>query len=389
MTKSSGRDARGEASILDNLLFALATTAVERDREGGTAKRERDFIRESGLLQLSIPKELGGAGADWIDIFEIVRRVAAVDSSLAHLFAFHHLMIATLQFFGSEGQARKLMECSARENWFWGNALNPKDTRLKLWADADGFRLDGEKSFCSGATDSDMLVVSAHDVDGKLKVAAFPTRRAGVTVHDDWDNMGQRQTDSGSVSFSNVRVTSDELLLSPGPLGSPFGALRPCLAQLILVNIYTGLARGALGEAIAYIHGLPTDGAARIGSDPFNLHTLGELTAQVKAAEALASNAVAAFQHAWSRGDAISADERGALAIEIACAKVAASRAALEVGSRVFDVMGARATTARLRLDRFWRNARTHTLHDPLDHKLKEIGDWALNGVYPTPSFYS
>lgn len=90
-----------------------------------------------------------------------------------------------------------------------------------------------------------------------------------------------------------------------------------------------------------------------------------------------------------SRGDAISGDERGALAIEIACAKVAGSRAALDVSSRVFDVMGARATTARLRLDRFWRNARTHTLHDPLDHKLKEIGDWALNGVYPTPSFYS
>ncbi|WP_330085054.1 acyl-CoA dehydrogenase family protein [Methylocystis iwaonis] len=389
MTRSSSRDARGEAAILDNLLFTLAKTAAERDREGGTAKRERDFIRESGLLQLSIPKELGGAGADWINIFEIVRKIAAVDSSLAHLFAFHHLMIATLQFFGSAEQARKLMACSARENWFWGNALNPKDARLKLWADADGFRLDGEKSFCSGATDSDMLIVSAHDVDGKLKVAAFPTRRAGVTVHHDWDNMGQRQTDSGSVSFSNVRVTSDELLLSPGPLGSPFGALRPCLAQLILVNIYTGLARGALGEAIAYIGGLPKEGAVRIGSDPFSLHTLGELTAQVKAAEALASNAVAAFQHAWSRGDAISADERGALAIEIASAKVVGSRAALEVGSRVFDVMGARATTARLRLDRFWRNARTHTLHDPLDHKLKEIGDWALNGVYPTPSFYS
>ncbi|BDV36429.1 acyl-CoA dehydrogenase family protein [Methylocystis iwaonis] len=389
MTRSSSRDARDEAAVLDKLLFALAKTAAERDREGGTAKRERDFIRESGLLQLSIPKELGGAGADWINIFEIVRKIAAVDSSLAHLFAFHHLMIATLQFFGSAEQSRNLMACSARENWFWGNALNPKDARLKLWADADGFRLDGEKSFCSGATDSDMLIVSAHDVDGKLKVAAFPTRRAGVTVHHDWDNMGQRQTDSGSVSFSNVSVTSDELLLSPGPLGSPFGALRPCLAQLILVNIYTGLARGALSEAIAYILGLPADGAARIGSDPFNLHTLGELTAQVKAAEALASNAVAAFQHAWSRRDAISADERGALAIEIASAKVVGSRAALEVGSRVFDVMGARATTARLRLDRFWRNARTHTLHDPLDHKLKEIGDWALNGVYPTPSFYS
>jgi hypothetical protein len=47
------------------------------------------------------------------------------------------------------------------------------------------------------------------------------------------------------------------------------------------------------------------------------------------------------------------------------------------------------ATAARYGLDRFWRNARTHTLHDPLDYKLRDIGNWALHGQWPTPSFYS
>jgi alkylation response protein AidB-like acyl-CoA dehydrogenase len=201
--------------------------------------------------------------------------------------------------------------------------------------------------------------------------------------------MGQRQTDSGTVSFENVAVRDDELLISPGPLGSPFAALRPCLAQLVLVAIYAGIARGALDEAVAYVRGLPAEGAARIGSDPFVLHTAGELFAQVAAAESLLERAVHSFQRGWTHGDHITPRERGAIAIDVAAAKVASARAALDVGSRIFDIMGARATTARAGLDRFWRNARTHTLHDPLDHKLKELGDFALNGAYPTPSFYS
>jgi alkylation response protein AidB-like acyl-CoA dehydrogenase len=377
------------SAALQKLLAALAANAVERDRRGGTPKRERDLIRESGLLKLSIPRELDGDGADWIIILDIVRRIAAVDSSIGHLFAFHHLMLATVQFFGTSAQARRAMEATAREECFWGNAVNPKDARLRLRRDGDCYRLEGVKSFCSGASDSDMLVVSALDEQQKLKIAAIPTRRGGIRIHEDWDNMGQRQTDSGSVSFDDVVVSDEELLVSPGPLGSPFATLRPCLAQLILVAIYAGLARGALDTSVAYVRELPSEGAARIGSDPFTLHAAGELWTEVCAAEALVDRAVQSFQHGWTRGDAITPQERGSIAIDVATAKVASARAALDVGSRMFDIMGARATTARAGLDRFWRNARTHTLHDPLDHKLKELGDFALNGIYPTPSFYS
>ncbi|MBG0810602.1 acyl-CoA dehydrogenase family protein [Methylosinus sp. H3A] len=374
---------------LEPLLADLASTAARRDTEGGTAKRERDLIRESGLLSLAIPRALGGAGADWIEIVQAVQRMAAVDSSLAHLFAFHHLMVVTPQIFGTAEQSRALMEKTARERCFWGNAVNPKDPRLRLSRDGAILRLDGAKTFCSGASDSDMLIVSALDEEDRLKIAAIPTRRAGLRIHDDWDNMGQRQTDSGSVSFERVELREDELLVAPGPLGSPFAALRPCLVQLLLVAIFAGLARGALDEAKAYVRGLPSEGAARIGADAFILHTAGELWTQAAAVEALLDRATRAFQSGWERGDSITPRERGAIAIEIATAKAVSARASLDIGSRIFEIMGARATHARLRLDRFWRNARTHTLHDPIDHKLKEIGDFVLNDAYPTPSFYS
>ncbi|MDB5461186.1 MAG: monooxygenase [Caulobacteraceae bacterium] len=385
-----------DPEVLDTLLADFEATAAARDEAGGTAKRERDLIRESGLLGLSIPRDLGGLGGSIGDVLTVTRAIAAVDSALAHLFAFHHFQLATLQFYGPRQQWAPLLEETARHNWFWGNALNPldKSTRITCGPDLGEHRINGTKTFCSGATDSDMLVVSAIRADKPgLTVAAIPTSRDGVVVHDDWDNMGQRQTDSGRVSFKDVAVLDEEILREPGPLGSPFASLRSSLGQLILTEIYLGLAEGALAHAVAHVDANgPAWIAAKVataGEDPLILRNFGDYWVQTAGAAALTERAQTQFQAAFDLGPALEADERAEVAVSIATAKVAAARAALDVSSRMFEVLGARSTAAKLRFDRFWRNARTHTLHDPVDHKLQELGDWRLNGRLPTPSFYS
>ena len=50
---------------------------------------------------------------------------------------------------------------------------------------------------------------------------------------------------------------------------------------------------------------------------------------------------------------------------------------------------GARSTATCEGLDRFWRNGRTHTLHDPVAHKRREVGRWVLEGDLPEPTWYS
>ncbi len=385
-------DADLQAKV-ERLAAALASTAVDRDRRGGTAKCERDLIRESGLLTLSIPIEEGGAGAAWPLTLQAVRRLARVDGSLAHLFGFHHLLLATVRLFGSEAQWRAAYAGTVAGRWFWGNALNPLDTRTTIIQDGDGYLVDGTKSFCSGATDSDRLIVSALDAAGRLVVAAIPTARAGVQIHDDWDNMGQRQTDSGSVTLRRVRVSDAEILRTPGPLGSVWASLRPCLAQIILTNVFLGLGQGALAEARVFARESarpwPTSGAATVTDDPYVLHRYGELWLGIEGARALADEAGAAFDRSWRRENALTPDERGACAITIAAAKAAATRAGLDAASRLFEITGARATAATYGLDRFWRNLRTHTLHDPVDYKLRELGQWALGDRWPAPTFYS
>ncbi|WP_244816447.1 acyl-CoA dehydrogenase family protein [Caballeronia sp. Lep1P3] len=379
---------------LDAVLRDWARTAAARDKAGGTAFHERRLLRESGLLRLSIPPEYGGDGADWSTTLDIVRRMAQVDSSLAHLFAFHHLQLATIRLFGRDAQIRRWLAETVAQGWFWGNALNPLDKSTRALPDADnGYLFDGRKSFCSGARDSDQLLASAFDDDGRLLIAVTPTNRAGISVLDDWDNMGQRQTDSGTVVFERVHVAADELLIDPGPLSSPFACLRPLLAQAILSHIYLGIGEGALQVAreatLAQARPWIASDAARPSEDPYVLAHFGDFFVALEGARLLAERAMQAFDRAWQRGLALSEAERGEVAVAVAASKVAAARAGLDVAHRMFEVTGARSTTAALRLDRFWRNVRVHTLHDPIDYKVRELGDWALNGRMPEPSFYS
>jgi alkylation response protein AidB-like acyl-CoA dehydrogenase len=381
--------------IADQLAAAFAQTAVERDKRGGTAKIERDLLRASGLLNVTIPADLGGWGMEWPDTMKLIRVFARVDSSIAHLFGFQHLMLASVSLYGSWTQTEALFSETVRNKWFWGNALNPLDKRTSLTSKSGlGYLINGRKSFCSGAVDSDMLIVSAvRSVDEKFMVAAIPSNRPGIRILDDWDAMGQRQTDSGTVEFSEVAARQEEFLKTPGPLGSVRASLRSCIAQLILSNIFLGIAEGALEESRNYTHAQTRPWIASTvqsaADDPYILANYGRFFVNLQAAQALTDIAGESLQRAWEGGDAITDNQRGKCALDVASSKVTTSKAGLEITSRMFEVMGARAAAGPARIDRFWRNLRTHTLHDPVDYKIRELGDWALNRQLPKPSFYS
>lgn len=389
------QNALSHLQIAQGLAEEFAKTAAERDLRGGTPKAERDAVRRSGLLALSIPRQFGGLGANWSETLEVVREIAKADSSIAHVFGFQHLMLATVRLFSRPDQWQPWFEQTARKNWFWGNALNPLDTRTVV-KKFDGWReFSGQKSFCSGATDSEMLIASAIDesAGGKLLIAAIPSGRTGITLHNDWNNMGQRQTDSGSATFERVRVEENELLLDPGPLSTPFTCLRPLIAQLIFANIFLGITEGAFEEARNYtLHESRPwflSKAQHANEDPYVLGHYGDFWVGLESVRLLVERAATQLDEAWSKEHSLGSEERAQVAIAIATAKVASTRVGLDLCNRLFEVTGARATHAALRLDRYWRNLRTQTLHDPVSYKIHELGNWALNGTRPTPSFYS
>ncbi len=239
-------------AIATALANEFAETAVERDAKGGTPQYERDKLWESGLLHLIIPKEYGGIGESWSMTLKIVRDFAKVDSSIAHIFSYHHLGVVVPHVFGNSEQKERYYTQTIKNHWFWCNALNPLDRRVTLTPNGNTFRLNGTKSFCSGSIDSDVLPVTAvqEGVSG-LPIVMVPTQREGVIVNDDWDNIGQRQTDSGSVTFNNVLIEKDEILL-PNSDGNTFKTIRSCLTQITFTNIYLGVAQGAFEAAKEY-----------------------------------------------------------------------------------------------------------------------------------------
>ncbi len=381
-------------ATVNALADTLAATAAERDRAGGTAFAERQLLRQSGLLTLAIPAVHGGHQAAWPLILRILRRLAQADSSLAHLFGFQHLQVASVLLFGSEAQQARFLGQAVEQRWFWGNAVNARDNRLNAVRTADGLNIDGVKAFCSGATDSDVLNVSVvlgpEPTDRVF--AVVPTSRAGIRVHGDWDNMGQRQTDSGNVGFDHVQIAHDEVLGPPGVASSPRATLRNLIGQVVLTEIYLGNALGALRDAIGYLRTQtqpwPMAGVERSQDDRLLQLRAGEMWSALQAAVALANHANAHFQQAWDCGSALTADERAALAIDVASARTQAARTALHVTSQIFELVGARATASRHGFDRYWRNVRVHTLHDPLDYRHQGIGAWLLAGDVPNPFSY-
>lgn len=386
--------ATASASAVDVLAAQLAATAVERDRQGGHAANERELIRASGLLRLSVPSAYGGAGASWTAVLHAVRRLAQADSALAHVFGFHHLQIAGVLLYGTPEQHAYFLQPTVERNLFWGNALNPLDRRVVARADLDGYRIDGVKGFSSGSVGSDLLTISAwHKASGTALIAALPTRADGITVNPDWDAFGQRQTDSGTVRFDHVRLDAVQVLQAPGTAPAPRATLRSQIAQLIMTNLYLGIAQGALQEARRYVRedARPwfASGVHRHADDPYVQERFGEFWLRVQAAQALADQAGLALDVALARGPSVTADERGQVAVAGAQAKVLAHRAALEVGSELFDVTGASSTAARHGYDRFWRNARVHTLHDPVAYKVRDLGRFALLDQIPEPTAYS
>lgn len=379
--------------IAQQLAQEFELTAAQRDKSGGTAKHERDLIRKSGLLRLSIPQQYGGAGADWITIFKTIQIIARVDSSLAHIYGFHHLLIATVQLFAQPDQYANWFRQTAEQNLFWGNTLNPLDVRTRVeQINEDEFIFHGDKSFCSGSIDSDMLLCSGYTPENKLLIGVIPTSREGVSFLGDWNNMGQRQTDSGTSHFEQVKILKQELLLNPGPLSTPYSSLRPLIAQLIFVHLFLGVAEGAFEIAKQAVQTQKAWGKSKVEQaieDPYIQKHFAEFYVQLESVRLLTEKALGALQNAWQQGESLSAGQRGEVSIAIATAKIAATHTSLFISQNMFQVMGARATTASLNLDRFWRNVRTQTLHDPVDYKYQEIGEWILTAKVPDPSFYS
>ncbi|QEI06543.1 monooxygenase [Pigmentiphaga aceris] len=373
---------------------AFAVDAAARDQLGGRPVDQVRLLKESGLLIAAIPTQYGGTGASWLSVLRAVREIAHTDGSLAHLFGYHHLPQHNVLSRATPEQQQRLLSAAVRDQWLWsnsGNALS-KTSSARRAPDDQGWLISGFRPFSSGSHVADVIMVSWENALGHRVSGLVPADRAGIVIEDDWDGIGQRQTGSGTVTFKDVRVDDDELLGRADDPLTPYASLVSLLQQSVLLNVFLGSAQGALDEGRAYtatrsrpwIH----SGVDRHVDDPWIKRKYGELSIRVLAAIELADQAAHSLDAIYPDGPALTQERRGQAAIDIATANLYAGETGLAVSNDIFEVMGARSATVANGFDRFWRNVRTHTLHNPAEYKKRAVGNWVLGGGHPVPAPY-
>lgn len=367
----------------------IAPGAVERDRERRVPIAELEALGRTGLLALGIPVERGGAGASAVTIVEVFRIVSAADPAIGQVPQNHFQTVDALVRYGDVVQKELLLGEVVRGARF-GNAWSerggkhPLDTRTTLRRDREGsLRLNGRKYYSTGALTAQWIPVVALDDSGARCFVFVPRDADGVEVDQDWTAFGQRATISGTTLLRDVAVRPEWVLRTradkPADTFSAF-------AQILHAAVDVGIARGALEDAARHLNAhsrvwLEAE-VDRPAEEPYVIAAFGRLRVRVRAAEALLAAA--------ARGlDAAATDPTpeliDAARLGVAEARACGAEAALEVSSEALDTLGSSAADERYGLDRHWRNARTHTLHDPTRWKYHHLGRNLLDGVVPGP----
>ncbi|MCJ2142646.1 SfnB family sulfur acquisition oxidoreductase [Methylobacterium sp. E-066] len=371
------------------LAAELAEEAVTRDLDRRLPFAEIERFTETGLWAITVPRAYGGPGVSAATVAQVIATIAATDGSIGQIPQNHFYALEVLRNGGTEAQKRDLYGRVLAGERF-GNALaeigqRDHTRRTRLVRDPSGWTVEGRKYYCTGSLFAHRIptMVNAEEEGRAVAYLVFIPRDApGVTLVDDWDGFGQRITGSGSIVFDRVRVEPDWVVPFQASMDRPT-AIGP-FAQILHAGIDLGIGQGAFAATLPFVRDRARpwidSGVARASEDPLTLHALGDVRVRLAAADALLERAGRFVDAAQGEPDA---DSVAAASVAVAEARASSHRAGLLAANKLLELGGTSATDRAETLDRYWRNVRTHTLHDPVRWKYHWIGAYHLDGRLP------
>ncbi|MDB6145409.1 MAG: monooxygenase [Pseudomonas sp.] len=378
-----------EAIAAAHELAAIARQhAAQRDRQRKLPWAEIEHFTRSGLGSISVPRAYGGPQVSFVTLAEVFKIISAADPALGQIPQNQFGILNSLLGSATDSQKKQLFQ-SVLDGWRIGNGgpekgtKNTLDLKARITAEGDGFVLNGQKFYSTGALFAHWVAVKALNDEGQQVLAFVKRGTPGLSIVDDWSGFGQRTTASGTVLLQNVRVEAEHvvdnwrLALSPNIQGA--------VSQIIQAAIDAGIAREAIDDAIKFVRerSRPWIEAKveRASDDLYVIADIGKLKLELHAAEALLRKAGQVLDEVYAAS--VDAASAARASIAVAEAKVLTTEIALLASEKLFELAGSRATLAEFNLDRHWRNARVHTLHDPVRWKYHAIGNYHLNGTVP------
>jgi len=362
--------------------------AARRDQQRKLPWAEIEQFTRSGLGSISVPKAHGGPDVSFETIAEVFRLISAADPALGQIPQNQFGMLQLLRLTATEAQ-QALIFRSVLDGWRIGNAgpeRGTKDTltlKARITREGDGYRISGEKFYSTGALFAHWVAVKALDDQGRQRLAFVRRGSPGLRIVDDWSGFGQRTTASGTVLLDQVPVDADLVIDNWRQRDTP--NIQGAGSQLIQAAIDAGIAEAAIEDAIHFVRekSRPWIEAKveRASDDPYVIADIGRLKLELHAAEALLRKAARVLDEVNAAPIDAAAAARASIAV--AEAKVLTTEISLQASEKLFELAGSRATLAEFNLDRHWRNARVHTLHDPVRWKYHAVGAYHLNGTLP------
>ncbi|KGK81953.1 putative isocaproyl-CoA dehydrogenase AcdB [Clostridium sp. HMP27] len=251
-------------SVRDFVVKELIDIPEQLDTEGKLPKDLIEKLAKYKFISPVIPKEYGGAGADYVSytiiMEEISRRCASTGTFIT---AGASLVALPLLNYGTEEQKQKYLKPLATGEYIGAFGLTEPGagsdagaTQTTAVLDGDYYILNGRKTFITNAPICDFAIVTAVTEKGKgtKGISAFivESKWDGFSTGAHENKMGIRGTETADLIFQNVKVPKENLL---GKEGKGFNIALNTLdvGRIGVAAQALGIAQGALDEAVKYV----------------------------------------------------------------------------------------------------------------------------------------
>ncbi|MGG2098706.1 SfnB family sulfur acquisition oxidoreductase [Acinetobacter haemolyticus] len=375
-----------------NAAYQVADFALEernkRDQNRILPTEQIHLLSQKGLGGIRIPKQYGGAFVSNKTLAHVFRILSKADANVGQIPQNQFGLLNFINITGSDAQKQFIYTevLAGKRIANGGPEKNSKDTKAiqtTLTLENGQYLLNGEKFYSTGTSFADWLAIRALHPDGYTVLTIIDRHAVGVEVINDWNGFGQRTTASGTVKLHNVVANPalffDERIIADTP------NVRGAYSQLLQVAIDVGIAEAAFDDTLSSIRKarpIIDAGVEKASEEHYTLQEVGKLNILLDAAILLLDEA-AEYLDELDQLTEISAEQAARASILVAEAKIYANDAALHISEKLLELGGSRASLSQHNLDQHWRNARVHTLHDPVRWKFHAIGDYYLNGTPP------
>ena len=366
----------------------IAQGTVAREQQRSLPYEQINSLKQAGFGALRVPVKLGGDGVSLPQLFQLLTELAKADSNIVQAlrghFAFVEDRLNAHKFSNQELWFKRFSQGELVGNaWTEVGQVKIGDVITRVTQKNGQSVVNGQKFYATGTIFADWVDLFAYDeTTGQNVIAAISRHASGVEILDDWDGFGQRTTGSGSLYLTNVVVEKDHIL----PFEQRF-KYQTAFYQVIHLATLTGIAQSAVATFIhevqkrerIFSHG----NADLVRNDAQILQVIGKASAQAYASESITQKTAQALQKAYlshfTESEIKQLQANNHAELESAQGQVVISDLVLALTSNLFNTLGASASTTSKQLDRFWRNARVVSSHNPLIYKEKVIGDWEVN----------